>query len=279
MKTKLFLILFILFQAPTAKSQLLGVTFQIIDRYTVIDTARYVITYTFDAIIDTTKMEKKTDKLRLEVGNHLSKIYSLRAYHSDSLSTEYLRKGIDSRAGAKAQPLPDVIYKNYPSNKLTFVSRTVGGVFRYEEDYPITMKWKLLPEKKKILDYTCQKAETVFRGRTYTAWFTMEIPLKEGPGKFGGLPGLILQLYDSQNHFNYTCVSLEKPKMLIPITYWSWQYKDISRKKYLDIMRQMYKTPLQYLRANGDDILFVDINKNVTPMPDSPSPYNPMERE
>ena len=194
MKTKLFLIFFLYSLSTTVKSQYGGVQFQIVDRYMEIDTARYVITYTFDAVIDTTKAEKKTDELRLEVGRHLSKTYSLRAYRADSISTDLMRKNIDNIVFTPAEPLPDVIYKNYPSGKLTFISRTVGGVLRYEENYPIARKWKLLPEKKKLLNYTCQKAEMVFRGRTYTAWFTPEIPLNEGPGKFGGLPGLILQL-------------------------------------------------------------------------------------
>ncbi len=279
MRTKFFFILFILPLSTIVKSQYGGVKFEPVDRYTEIDTARYVITYTFDAILDTTKTEKKTDQLCLEIGSHLSKVYSLRAYKADSIATDLMIKRIDNIVRTPAEPMPDIIYKNYPSGKLTFISRTVGGVLRYEEDYPIVIKWKLIPEKKDFLGYTCQKAEAVFRGRMYTAWFTPEIPLKEGPGKFGGLPGLILQLSDSQDHFNYTCVGIEKSKTIIPITYWPWKSTEMSRKKYLDTMKKMHKTPLKYSRAVGGGLFYVGDNGKVTPGKNTPQPYNPMERE
>lgn len=47
-----------------------------------------------------------------------------------------------------------------------------------------------------ILDYKCIKATTRFRGRDYTAWVTKELPINDGPWKFYGLPGLILQIED-----------------------------------------------------------------------------------
>lgn len=280
MKTKTFIILFILSLSTTVKAQYSHLMFEVVDKYVEIDTARYVITYTLDAILDTVKAEKETAELRLEVGSHLTKAYNLHTYKADSISTDLMRKNIDNIVGSPVAPIPDVLYKNYPSNKLTVMSRTVVGVFRYEEDYPVVLEWKLLPEKKKILDYTCQKAETVFRGRTYTAWFAPEIPLKEGPGKFGGLPGLILQLNDSQNHFNYTCIGIEKPKTIVPITYWPWKYKDMSRKKYLETMAKMYKTPLTYKRAaKKGGMVFIDTKGKITQAPDRAEPYNPMERE
>ncbi len=63
-------------------------------------------------------------------------------------------------------------------------------------------KWVLQKETKKIGNFSCQKATTTFRGRNYIAWFAKEIPVPFGPWKFKNLPGLILEIYDTENVFH-----------------------------------------------------------------------------
>lgn len=79
----------------------------------------------------------------------------------------------------------------------------------YQEPYPL-MKWSLCNEKCEILGYECQKATCLFRGRNYIAWFAPLIPVQHGPWKFGGLPGLILKVSDTQNIYTFECVRLTK---------------------------------------------------------------------
>src|SRR5699024_4101865 len=64
--------------------------------------------------------------------------------------------------------------------------------------------WHLEQETKKIEKFTCHKATAVFRGRSYIAWFTTEIPVQLGPWKFNGLPGAVLQIYDESKSFTWT---------------------------------------------------------------------------
>jgi hypothetical protein len=72
------------------------------------------------------------------------------------------------------------------------------------------MVWKLDKATKKVENYTLQKATTDFGGRSWTAWFTTEIPFQEGPYKFRGLSGLIFEVYDSENIFHYKLTRSEK---------------------------------------------------------------------
>ncbi len=56
-----------------------------------------------------------------------------------------------------------------------------------------TISWQLQPERRRFGPYECRRATGEFRGRTYEAWYAVEIPVPSGPYKLGGLPGLILE--------------------------------------------------------------------------------------
>ena len=93
-----------------------------------------------------------------------------------------------------------------------------GEIDVIKEDKKI-WTWKILPETKKIGNFTCQKAEATFRGSVFTAWFTNKIPVPFGPWKAKDLPGLILELYDGNKitHMIATKVTLSnKEKCVIP---------------------------------------------------------------
>ena len=68
----------------------------------------------------------------------------------------------------------------------------------FGKDFLITgnldkFQWKLTGKQKKILDYNCQEATFTDKdNQTTVVWFTPEIPVPNGPDKFGQLPGMIL---------------------------------------------------------------------------------------
>ncbi len=76
------------------------------------------------------------------------------------------------------------------------------------EDSLNNMNWELLDSMKNILGYECQYAKCRFRGREYFAWFTPQVAVNEGPWKFHGLPGLIMEVYDSRNQYHFTISSI-----------------------------------------------------------------------
>lgn len=153
-----------------------------------------------------------------------------------------------------------------------FRSILTGPIYLYEEESNL-MNWTLRPEKKEILSYSCQRATTTFRGRDYEAWFTNDIPIPNGPWKFGGLPGLILSIKDIQDHFVFECVGIQKPKKQRPIKFWSWNYKSINREQLLKLKKRMYLNTYNYCisigQAIGGDPVKARRKMNY--------PYNPIE--
>lgn len=90
-------------------------------------------------------------------------------------------------------------------------SSFLRGGLQYVAEKRVAQNWKLQKETKKIGNFDCHKATTKFHGRDYTAWYTTEIPLPYGPWKLQGLPGLILEAYDTEKDIYYYFKNIEYP--------------------------------------------------------------------
>lgn len=69
--------------------------------------------------------------------------------------------------------------------------------------------WQISTETKQLLGHICQKATGTVKGRTYTAWFTTDIPAAFGPWKLHGLPGLILEAQDAAGRIRFVCTRID----------------------------------------------------------------------
>ncbi|OBW40776.1 hypothetical protein AB670_02860 [Chryseobacterium sp. MOF25P] len=102
----------------------------------------------------------------------------------------------------------EVISKNYTNKEIQFEKQLHDKLFVVKNNCKIN--WKIDAEKDKFLGYSVQKATTEFGGRKWTAWFSTDIPIQDGPYKFSGLAGLILKMNDSENEFIYEMRSITK---------------------------------------------------------------------
>jgi GLPGLI family protein len=95
------------------------------------------------------------------------------------------------------------IFHNHPEGKLTTHDRVFMDSFEYHEPlYPFS--WELTGLTDSIEGHAVQQARTTYGGRQWLAWFAPALPFGAGPYKFGGLPGLILKVHDSRNHYVFT---------------------------------------------------------------------------
>jgi len=104
-----------------------------------------------------------------------------------------------------------VFYKNLSSGKVLTVESIATKNYFFQED-KLPLEWEISTETKEILGYQAQKAKTNFAGRNFTAWFTLEIPISDGPYLFSGLPGLIIELYDEEKHYSFSLKNIDKLK-------------------------------------------------------------------
>lgn len=215
----------------------------------VVDTTRLRVWYAMnaDSIAD---MNTYIDFQRLDVGDSISKYYSWFVYNSDSLLREW------HKAHPKAQSAPSWqgpggkkkstwiqyeysdLYMQY--GILTEYACMPHGLGKYNSQYsePLPQQsWIITFDTQELLGYTCQKATCHFRGRNYVAWFAPDIPVRQGPWKLGGLPGLILKTHDVDTLYSFEAVKIETGKH--PITRYEYKdYKKESREKVQRMQRE-----------------------------------------
>ena len=186
------------------------------------DTVEYVVMYELTLREDTTHLEySRTDDYMLSIGKN-NIISSFRGYNSYRRDMERKKLGDEGVLLEQMQTgqyhskyLPSVhkfdIFKEYEKRIVTTIDHIFSyGMYEYEEPFD-NLIWQITSETDTIHDYVCQKAICDFGGRTWEAWFTMEIPISDGPYKFCGLPGLIIDIADTQDHYSYKFLSIEKP--------------------------------------------------------------------
>ena len=196
---------------------------QAAEREPMIDLAHMKCLYRYVYTFDTLKNELRDDLLILQIGKEMSKCYSYYTFQSDSLwSTpdwakvwsELFRRAIEKDGIYGDFPhvrMSTYVYKNYPTGQMTITDRISSQGYRYADSLH-AQTWTMGDSTREVLGYTCQQATADFRGRRWTAWFAMDIPVSDGPWKLGGLPGLILEAYDEGQQHIFTAVGLERVK-------------------------------------------------------------------
>jgi len=182
--------------------------------------AKYKCTYSIKFVNDTIKMTQgPEDWFILLIGDNFTYGYSYLDYYADSLlfknprlwaltEMENIKNGTIT-AHYSSSLMYARLYKNYKENRISAIDLLSTYLFIYEEKLT-PQDWVIQEDTMTIAGYSCQKAACDYRGRSYEAWFTSEIPISEGPWKFCGLPGLIVRLYDTKRHYDFELIEVKE---------------------------------------------------------------------
>lgn len=133
-------------------------------------------------------------------------------------------KGIDTAVAFKNKKVKEYFYNIVEKNSI-IPNRSSSALKKYNSqilyrqqideknkyliiDTLPKINWQIFEEQKTILNYVCQKAIGIFRGRSYTAWFTTAIPIPAGPWKLNGLPGIIMGANDDKNEVFFEAIKI-----------------------------------------------------------------------
>ncbi len=174
---------------------------------------RFVYEYQF--VKDIAKKDTlKKELMYLDIKKDGSNFYSRQKQVSDSTRDAYFQKQIStgsnnmSYSGGKPGEVDYKVTKSYPDFNIVLHTRVGQSKYAVKNETPIV--WKIESDKKKIDKFEVQKATIEFGGRQWTAWFTPDIPFQDGPYKFSGLPGLILEIEDATKTHIYKFIGNKK---------------------------------------------------------------------
>ncbi len=227
----------------------LNVAAQIIeDKEPAIIEIRYVKTF----VSDTLENRSISDLMTLRVGKTSAMFYPTKMMWADSLlMTNYalydkIHQEMNPPGQSEYKPLGgferEYLFRNV-NNGETMVYRTIAGMgcsYIEESVHPL---WEIKSETKEIMGYKCNLATCDYRGRIWNVWFTLDIPISEGPWKLYGLPGLVLEANDSKNHYTYKAVGFYTQNLQpvgIRLYVRHNPYKLRSRQEYLQKMYKEY---------------------------------------
>lgn len=214
----------------------------------------------------------RTDTMALDIGDNISRFYDPARLGRDSAIIRMMEgikptdiksmnvykdgaKDFSKMSGTKESNAMEgesyQIIKNKKTGLVTvfdYLSGYGGVRFQYEDPFP-KLNWELQEGTDTISTYACQKAVVKFRGRNYTAWFSPEIPVNDGPWKFSGLPGLILKVEDADQLFSFTLIGMTQLKPALPLV--------LNKSEYLKCSRAEFATQ-QKKQGMGMQINFTD---------------------
>lgn len=257
-----------------------------------LDNATYRCIYHFTQEVklrETGKSLFQTDTMALDFGKNFSVYYdwnkarrdSIQHAQADNLEIKHFRMKtnpdfdmleykeeqggfyVASHKGENA-----MVYKNRTKNEVISIESTKQEVYKCAEQLN-PQDWQFTTDTLTVLGYLCQKATATFRGREYEVWFSPEIPIKEGPWKLYGLPGLILKASTTDGLFAFEAIGLENLKDVY-ITMDKDTYSNCTRQEFAKYKSNKRKKLLARHYINGT--ITVGSTKN-------PFEYNDLELE
>jgi GLPGLI family protein len=173
-------------------------------------------------------------------------------------------------------------YKNLKTKKYLNEAEIFDKEFLIDDDLEV-FNWTMVNEQKMIGNYTCYKAQIVIpvtaeekkefeefkikkeEGKTnffipmepkdkiIEAWYTLDIPIPNGPREYWGLPGLILELHDGDTTLLCSKIILnpsEKIEIKIPKS-----GKKVTQKVFDEIEEKKMKSMM-----NEDGVIEIKMN-------------------
>ena len=197
-----------------------------------VDTCHFVVAYMYKCNTEDVNGISVTDSVRLavQVGTKGTKCGEFYRTMLNDLG-EWNNKEFQYGEWEARQFNSPTWYINYPAGEMRTYDQIIPTRYLIEGVAP-TIKWRLESDTIRIEGYLCCKAVGSYAGRTWSAWYTEDIPSPAGPWKLRGLPGLIMCAYDSDNIHSFVfCGLLNKTAPIIMKE--DARYSTIKQEKFI----------------------------------------------
>ena len=181
---------------------------------------RFVYEYVYKS--DTISHKTKNDLFFLDVKHDKSVFYSYYTRESEIMRSttegkkkwrELFRAAVE-KEGKNTNSFPHKrstfkIWKNNTEN-VAYITDNLGYKKFLYKDSIKNIIWEIQDSVKWINNIPVQSARCSYHGRKWNVWFAMDLPWQEGPWMLCGLPGLIIEAYDVNQHHRFTLIKIEE---------------------------------------------------------------------
>lgn len=203
------------------------------------------VTYDYRYKIDSTDLKTITSEIMiLDVSKNQSIFISSAKYEYDSLANakNFSQKIHNALPFAlDKSKVKEYVTKDYLSHKVLL--HTQVGSQSYVVPEQKKLEWTVLNDMKNIRGINVQKATSMYLGRKWTAWFSNEFAIQDGPYKFMGLPGLILELYDDNFQHHFSMLGILKSNSNYEHKNQALRETEISDKDFNKLWKDFLKNP------------------------------------
>jgi GLPGLI family protein len=131
--------------------------------------------------------------------------------------------------------------RDFDKNTMTDAIEHVGKNYLIEDEIQ-PIEWKIQNDLKEIAGHICMKAvtEDTLKNQKIVAWFAQDIPIKAGPDRFNGLPGMILEIDINDGAMMITANKINLKKLTTELDLpKKIKSKKIKNEAYLNLVKQV----------------------------------------
>lgn len=245
----------------------------------VLDTASLQATYSYTCKYPE---QKQVHLMSLLIGEQVQLFQGMDEYYQDSLGLVLENKAYDTHwINQQSNKLPKgastilwQVYTNYPYGKVSITDRVLMD--HYLSIEPLEEpQWTIKQDSvRNIMGYQCKLGVSNLYGRLWYAWYTEDIAYSTGPWILRGLPGLIVQAYDSEHLHDFLLLSIAERKH--PIAFRESTYFKYPRERVIREYMKYASDPGRAFQSTG---LAAPLGgKKDTPPIKRTIPYVPLRR-
>lgn len=227
--------------------------------------ANYQVTYLSDSLNEESQKQQMTELL---IGDGVSLFRSHQKAAEDSSYRAYITTKVITMSIPTIIPIGEInnfnyqVVKDYSTGETKVYDEYTGSnlnnlkeIGYYLEPQEAMSNWILSEDTMTIAGYLCQRADTDFGGRKWTAWFSPEMSeYSDGPYKFRGLPGLIFRVHDAKKTWDFQLVELTKVNSAVDINFKEGlKFTKTTKEQLYKDRRDFQKNQLEISEAEGSN--------------------------
>lgn len=209
----------------------------------------YNVVYQLDYKKYSDQVESSRDYFDL-VGNKSSSVFD----NQSNFKRDSLFSAVNDLGSVKRKSL------YYPNFFFSVIKKNDSIIYQDKismESYKFKMNklndWEFVNDTTMVISgYNCNLATIDYGGRKWNAWYTLQVPIQNGPYVFSGLPGLIIKITDLDNSFSFKAHSLTLNSVK-DLNFRMSKEKStyIDREKFIALRMEVYSSYQSMNNASG----------------------------